>query len=61
VTFGSITRRRLVVAGGAALCGRASWAQPGKGGITIAQIFDSSAEQQDVSKDFLIGSRAFWQ
>jgi ABC-type branched-subunit amino acid transport system substrate-binding protein len=29
--------------------------------ITIAQIVDASAEQQDVSKDFLIGSRAAWQ
>lgn len=29
--------------------------------ITVAQIFDGSAAQQDVSKDFLIGSRAFWQ
>jgi ABC-type branched-subunit amino acid transport system substrate-binding protein len=61
VTFRRITRRQLLVAGGAAFCARASWAQPAKGGITIAQLFDSSAEQQDVSKDFLIGSRAFWQ
>ncbi|HXE47332.1 MAG TPA: hypothetical protein VN663_03120 [Ramlibacter sp.] len=29
--------------------------------ITIGQIFDSSMTQQDVSKDFLIGSRAAWQ
>ena len=29
--------------------------------ITIAQIVDTSAQQQDVSKDFLIGSRAAWQ
>jgi ABC-type branched-subunit amino acid transport system substrate-binding protein len=29
--------------------------------ITIAQIVDTSPEQQDVSKDFLIGSRAAWQ
>ncbi len=27
----------------------------------VAQIFDSSPGQQDVSKDFLIGSRAAWQ
>ena len=39
-------------------------AQPGRGStkpITVAQIFDTSTEQQDVSKDFLIGSRAAWQ
>ncbi len=45
-------------------CG-AGWAQPGRPAagrpITIAQIFDTSALQQDVSKDFLIGSRAAWQ
>jgi ABC-type branched-subunit amino acid transport system substrate-binding protein len=41
-------------------------AQPGKAvptgrGIVIAQVVDTSAGQQDVSKDFLIGSRAAWQ
>jgi len=42
----------------------AAWAQPGKPAgrpITIAQIVDMSPEQRDVSKDFLIGSRAAWQ
>jgi ABC-type branched-subunit amino acid transport system substrate-binding protein len=42
----------------------AAWAQPGKPTarpITIAQIVDMSPEQRDVSKDFLIGSRAAWQ
>jgi ABC-type branched-subunit amino acid transport system substrate-binding protein len=29
--------------------------------ITLAQIVDMSASQQDISKDFLIGSRAAWQ
>ena len=43
-----------------------SWAQPGKSfisnrSITVAQIVDFSQAQQDVSKDFLIGSRAAWQ
>ncbi|MGE3346964.1 MAG: ABC transporter substrate-binding protein [Ramlibacter sp.] len=43
-----------------------SWAQPGKAGagtrnLIVAQLFDTSAAQQDVSKDFLIGSRAAWQ
>jgi ABC-type branched-subunit amino acid transport system substrate-binding protein len=41
-------------------------AQPGKAapasrGIAVAQVVDTSAGQQDVSKDFLIGSRAAWQ
>jgi ABC-type branched-subunit amino acid transport system substrate-binding protein len=31
------------------------------GAITVAQVVDVSASQQDVSKDFLIGSRAAWQ
>jgi hypothetical protein len=42
----------------------AAWAQPGKLAgrpITVAQIVDMSPEQRDVSKDFLIGSRAAWQ
>jgi ABC-type branched-subunit amino acid transport system substrate-binding protein len=42
----------------------AAWAQPGKPAgrpFTIAQIVDMSPEQRDVSKDFLIGSRAAWQ
>lgn len=29
--------------------------------LVVAQIVDTSASQQDVSKDFLIGSRAAWQ
>lgn len=42
------------------------WAQPEKAPlstrkIAIAQIVDFSQAQQDVSKDFLIGSRAAWQ
>lgn len=44
----------------------AAWAQPGKPAgnphaLVIAQIVDTSAAQQDVSKDFLVGSRAAWQ
>jgi ABC-type branched-subunit amino acid transport system substrate-binding protein len=58
-------RRALLAAAGSALALRA-WAQPGRYAanshpIAVAQIFDSSAGQQDVSKDFLIGSRAAWQ
>jgi len=39
------------------------WAQPSKGarGVTVAQIADMSTSQIDVSKDFLVGSRAAWQ
>ena len=56
------TRRQLLAAGGAAVAVPFVHAQPGKpGALTVAQVFDSSPAQQDVSKDFLIGSRAFWQ
>jgi len=61
-------RRRKLLRAGAASFAAASfapaWAQPGRPThppVTIAQIFDASAAQQDVSKDFLIGSRAAWQ
>lgn len=39
------------------------WAQPAKGtrSIAVAQIADMSTSQIDVSKDFLVGSRAAWQ
>lgn len=42
------------------------WAQPGKSptssrSLAVAQFVDFSQAQQDVSKDFLIGSRAAWQ
>ena len=41
------------------------WAQPAQTGasrgLMVAQLVDFSSEQQDVSKDFLIGSRAAWQ
>ena len=59
------SRRRVLAAGAAcALASGVAWAQPGrKGGkpLTVAQIVDTSADQQDVAKDFLIGSRAAWQ
>jgi ABC-type branched-subunit amino acid transport system substrate-binding protein len=59
----ALTRRQVLLAGGASLVAGAAVAQPGKAGaaVTIAQLFDASASQQDVSKDFLIGSRAAWQ
>ena len=61
--------RRQVLRGTAALAAGALtpvWAQPGKAGNTsrsllVAQVVDSSLSQLDVSRDFLIGSRAAWQ
>lgn len=49
-----------LLAAGAATPG---WAQPSASarGITVAQLVDLSPSQQDVSRDFLIGSRAAWQ
>ena len=62
------TRRQALLAGAGVLATALSpcMAQPGKAsngrtGLTVAQLFDTSAAQQDVSKDFLIGSRAAWQ
>ncbi|MBX3587690.1 MAG: ABC transporter substrate-binding protein [Ramlibacter sp.] len=63
----SASRRRTLQALTALAAAPAiSWAQPGKAGagtrnLIVAQLFDTSAAQQDVSKDFLIGSRAAWQ
>lgn len=59
-------RRALLLSTAAALAAPATLrAQPGRAAtgrpITVAQLFDSSPAQQDVSKDFLIGSRAAWQ
>ena len=65
----SLTSRRhwlqrvsLLTAGAAAPV----WAQPAKPAtasrsLMVAQLVDFSPAQQDVSKDFLIGSRAAWQ
>ncbi|MGH8848407.1 MAG: ABC transporter substrate-binding protein, partial [Polaromonas sp.] len=57
-----LQRASLLTAGAAA----PGWAQPGKSAassrsVAIAQVVDFSQAQQDVSKDFLIGSRAAWQ
>lgn len=62
-----VSRRRLLRRAGliAAAIASPAWAQPGKGtssrSIVVAQPVDFSQAQQDVSKDFLIGSRAAWQ
>jgi len=60
-------RRALQSLAGLALPLRA-WSQAGRGadaarqsGPVVTQIVDMSAAQQDVAKDFLIGSRAAWQ
>lgn len=64
----ALNRRNLLQ--GASMLGASvlapAWAQPGKQAaasksVVIAQIVDFSQAQQDVSKDFLIGSRAAWQ
>jgi ABC-type branched-subunit amino acid transport system substrate-binding protein len=58
-------RRALLVSTAAAIAAPLAWGQPGKAAagrpITVAQIMDVSPAQQDVSKDFVIGSRAAWQ
>jgi len=64
--FPTMHRRRwLRLCAAAALpafSARAALAQPGgKEPVAVAQIADMSAGQQDVSRDFLIGSRAAWQ
>ena len=65
-----MTRRSLLRQAGLSAAGPAAatlaWAQPGKSSalprsVTIAQLVDISQAQQDVSRDFLIGSRAAWQ
>lgn len=54
-----LRRRSLLAAAGAATLARPALAQPHP--LTVAQIYDASPGEQDVSKDFLIGARAAWQ
>jgi ABC-type branched-subunit amino acid transport system substrate-binding protein len=61
-----LPRRRLLQHAGLLAAGVAApaWAQSGKSAsrsLVVAQVVDFSQAQQDVSKDFLIGSRAAWQ
>ena len=62
----SLTRRHaLKCLASLGLAPVAALAQSGKNSpptrnVLVAQIVDTSPEQQDVSKDFLIGSRAAW-
>ncbi|NDP39292.1 MAG: ABC transporter substrate-binding protein [Rhodoferax sp.] len=61
--------RRSVLRGAASLAASAAapgWSQSGKAAgapraLAVAQIVDSTPGQLDVSRDFLIGSRAGWQ
>ena len=62
----AVSRRVALQLAGAAVFATTctAWAEPGRTPgrpITVAQIFDTSNEQQDVARDFLIGSRAAWQ
>ncbi|HEY1229453.1 MAG TPA: ABC transporter substrate-binding protein [Ramlibacter sp.] len=57
-------RRRALLLTAAATAAAPVLAQPGRAAgkpVVVAQVVDTSAAQQDVSKDFLVGSRAFWQ
>ena len=70
MTLSTNERRRILLRGALGLAaGTASplWAQSKKGSqqpsssLIVAQIVDISADQLDVSRDFLIGSRAAWR
>ena len=58
-------RRRGLLAAAASALALPALAQPGRGGnarpLVVAQVQDTSTGEQDVTKDFLIGSRAAWQ
>jgi ABC-type branched-subunit amino acid transport system substrate-binding protein len=61
---GLLLRRRALLAGGVAagVALPAAAQRPAAGRtITVAQLYDTSAIEQDVAKDFLIGSRGAWQ
>lgn len=56
-------RRRALLAGSAAALALPAAAQPraAQRPVAVAQLLDASQAEQDVAKDFLIGSRAAWQ
>ncbi|MEY4536356.1 MAG: hypothetical protein RL171_507 [Pseudomonadota bacterium] len=56
----AILQRILAISTAAMLTPVTVRAQPARPWV-IAQIVDTTAQQQDVSKDYLIGSRAAWQ
>ncbi len=64
----AILQRILAISAAAMLPASSLLAQPSRSTVSssdrawvIAQIVDTTEQQQDVSKDFLIGSRAAWQ
>ena len=69
MTLSNNARRRTLLRGAIGLAASATtpiWAQSKKTGhaqasLTVAQIVDNSPDQLDVSRDFLIGSRAAWR
>lgn len=65
MTHASIGRRGLLKAAAVAALVPApavmAQGKAGSRGIAVAQIADMSPLQQDVSRDFLVGSRAAWQ
>ena len=65
MTFASTRRQLLRAAASLPLLGSVAQAQPARAPAArvpeIVQIVDVSASQLDVSRDFLIGSRAAWQ
>lgn len=69
MTLLSNESRRTLLRGAIGLAASATapiWAQNKKGAnasdpLMVAQIVDNSADQLDVSRDFLIGSRAAWR
>ena len=59
-----LLRRRSLLAASASILALPALAQPGRATgkpLVVAQFQDTSAAQQDVTKDFLIGARAAWQ
>ena len=56
----AVLQRILAISAAAMLPAIPVRAQPARSWV-IAQIVDTTAQQQDVSKDYLIGSRAAWQ
>lgn len=63
MTRPSLRRRALLAGGAAAWLALPAFAQRSATGkpVTIAQLFDTSATEQDVAGDFLVGARAAWQ
>ena len=61
-----MNRRAVLTSAAAAILSTTctAWAQPGRAPgrpLVVAQVVDISNQQQDISRDFLIGSRAAWQ